>query len=265
VTTFDATAEADALEGALRAVGTPERAEQQRAYLKSDLEFLGATVPQVRDAVRAFLRAHPAVSHDELIAFVEALWAEPINDRRVAVVVLLELRSEMLIPADLPLLERLLLESGTWAYVDSLAASAVGSIVERHPRTARTLDRWIRHPDFWLQRAAMLALLVPLRRGEGDWERFSRYADSQLDDTEFFIRKAIGWVLRDTGKRRPELVFEWLLPRAARASGITYREAIKPLSAAQREELDALRGIRRADPGTEMLPPTSWPSDHRLR
>jgi 3-methyladenine DNA glycosylase AlkD len=55
-----------------------------------------------------------------------------------------------------------------------------------------------------------------------------------LDEREFFIRKAIGWVLRDTARKRPDLVYEWLLPRAARASGVTIREAVKPLSEAQR-------------------------------
>ena len=87
----------------------------------------------------------------------------------------------------------------------------------------------------------MLALLVPLRRGGGDFERFTRYADAQLEDTQFFIRKAIGWILRDTAKRRPDLVFEWLLPRASRASGVTIREAVKPLSSTQRSEILAAR------------------------
>ena len=80
----------------------------------------------------------------------------------------------------------------------------------------------------------MLALLRPLRRGEGDFQRFARYADRMLEEREFFIRKSIGWVLRETGKRQPDTVYAWLLPRAARASGVTVREAVKYLSSAQR-------------------------------
>jgi hypothetical protein len=60
-------------------------------------------------------------------------------------------------------------------------------------------------------------------------------------EREFFIRKAIGWVLRDTGRRRPDLVYEWLLPRAARASAVTIREAVKPLSPVQRAAILAAR------------------------
>jgi len=76
---------------------------------------------------------------------------------------------------------------------------------------------------------AILALLRPLRAGGGDFERFARYADAMLDEKEFFVRKAIGWVLRDVAKRRPELVAAWLAPRLHRASGVTVREAVKPL------------------------------------
>jgi 3-methyladenine DNA glycosylase AlkD len=62
-----------------------------------------------------------------------------------------------------------------------------------------------------------------------------------LEEKEFFIRKAIGWVLRDTSRKRPELVFDWLLPRAAHASGVTTREAVKYLTEDQRAAILARR------------------------
>ena len=93
--------------------------------------------------------------------------------------------------------------------------------------------------DFWIRRSALLALLVPLRRGGGDPDRFFRYADRLLAEREFFVRKAIGWVLRDMGHRRPRLVSEWLEPRARRASGVTMREAVKHLDPTDRDRLMA--------------------------
>lgn len=62
-----------------------------------------------------------------------------------------------------------------------------------------------------------------------------------LEEKEFFVRKAIGWVLRDTSRKRPELVFDWILPRAHRASGVTIREVVKRLSPEQREAVLAGR------------------------
>jgi 3-methyladenine DNA glycosylase AlkD len=93
----------------------------------------------------------------------------------------------------------------------------------------------------------MLALLVPLRRGGGDFERFARYADAMLGEPEFFIRKAIGWVLREVAKKRPALVVAWLEPRVRRASGVTFREAVRHLPGEDRARLLALRA-RRAEP-----------------
>jgi 3-methyladenine DNA glycosylase AlkD len=229
------------IDAALRSKAAPERAEGEKAYLKSELEHLGTSMP-VLNAVAKDVRArHPDLGHDEVIALVEALWAQPVHERRAVAIELLDRYGERLQPADLPLLERFLRESRTWALVDGLAASVVGPLVDRHPELGPEIERWATDHDFWIRRSALLAHLLPLRQGGGDFERFGRLADTMLDEKEFFIRKAIGWVLRDTARKRPDLVYEWLLPRAARASGVTVREAVKRLSEEQRASVLAAR------------------------
>jgi 3-methyladenine DNA glycosylase AlkD len=74
-------------------------------------------------------------------------------------------------------------------------------------------------------------------RGGAPLEPFLRRADAMLDEKEFFIRKAIGWVLREIGKERPAEVAAWLAPRTARASGVTMREAVRWLPASDRDRL----------------------------
>jgi 3-methyladenine DNA glycosylase AlkD len=225
------------IEEQVRSVATPERAEQEKRYLKSELEHYGATVWAVRRAVQGALADDPALDRERLLATVEALWSRPVHECRAAAVELLDLRCELLEPADIDLLARLIRESRTWALVDGLAPSVAGPLIERHPELAQVLDRWAADEDFWVRRAALLALLLPLRRGDGDFERFGRYADAMLEEREFFIRKAIGWVLRDTSKKRPDLVYDWIRDRAARASGVTIREAVKYLSEEQRADV----------------------------
>ena len=112
---------------------------------------------------------------------------------------------------------------------------------EQDPGFDRVLERWAIDEDFWIRRSALLAHLVPLRQGRGDFDRFSRFADAMLEEKEFFIRKAIGWVLRDTSRKRPDLVYDWILPRAHRTSGVTIREAVKRLSTEQREAVLAAK------------------------
>ena len=219
---------AQRIESELRAVGTPERAEGSKRYLKSDLDFLGNTLPDMRRVVNETLRANE-LDREGLLALVDSLWSKPVFERRMSAEILLEERVKLLNAGDMQVLERLLRESETWALVDGLAIKVVGPLVERFDRLNATLDRWAIDEDFWIRRSALLALLGPLRRGEGDFDRFARYADDMLEEKEFFIRKAIGWILRETSKKSPDMVFEWLEPRAPRASGVTMREAVKYL------------------------------------
>jgi 3-methyladenine DNA glycosylase AlkD len=235
--------DADKIEAALRAVGTPERAAAEKRYLKSDLAFLGATVWQTRDVVKAYART-AGLDHDAMVALVVALWKPPIFERRMAATMLFELHPEFLSADDLPLLERLIRESGTWALVDNLAGNAVAHLRMADPSVRSVLDRWAADDDFWVRRASLLGELLAARRG-GDLEPFLERADRLLDEREFFIRKAIGWVLREAGRRRPAEVVAWLAPRTHRASGVTMREAVKYLPEADRDRLMAAYRDRR--------------------
>ena len=228
-------ADAALIERQLRAAGSPERAASEQNYLKSKLEFAGATVPQTRAIVTAWRRAHPELTRQRLTDVAAALWDGPIYECKLAAVLLLTDRRALLQAGDAPLIEGMLRTAGTWALVDGLAADVMGSLVARfgdelHP----ALDQWATDTDFWIRRSALLALLVPLRRGDpANFEQFAGYADAMLGEREFFIRKAIGWVLRETGKHQPDLVADWLAPRTHRASGVTMREAVKWLPAGQ--------------------------------
>jgi 3-methyladenine DNA glycosylase AlkD len=237
------------LESRLRAAGTPERAVSEKKYLKSDLTFLGAAVPKVRAITRDFRKANPRLTHEELAALVAELWSKPIHEFHAAAIELLWMYRKLLLPEDMTLIERMLRTSYTWAYVDALAGPLVGELVERYPELNKTLDRWASDKDFWVRRSALLALDRPMRRGGGDWPRFVRYADPMLEEKEFFIRKAIGWVLREVSKKQPELVCEYLTsprrrgepPRGAIVSGVTLREALRYLAQGQRDSVLALR------------------------
>lgn len=244
VMVFDAGFAADSLERDLRAVATAERAANEKRYLKSDLEFLGATVGDIRRAVRALREGHGELNHGELIALVEALWRKPVHERRMAAIVLLESSERLLTINDLEMLERLIRGSRTWALVDVLAAKVAGAIVWRDEQAGGTLDRWSRDDDFWLRRSALLALMITVKKG-GDLEKFGRFADAMLHEKEFFIRKAIGWVLREASKSHPDAVFAWLAPRTALVSGVTIREAVKYLGSDQRDVLMAAFRQRR--------------------
>jgi 3-methyladenine DNA glycosylase AlkD len=226
----------------LRAVGTPERALHEKAYLKSSLEHTGASLPAIRAVGRSIYRDHPRFDAAQAFVLAGKLWQEPVHERRMLAVVVLEHYAETMSPQDLARLEPLLRESYTWAFVDGLAGDVAAQIVLADPVgpvVDGTLRRWGADDDFWIRRSALLAHLHTLgRRGQfHGWERFCELADAMLDEREFFIRKAIGWVLREAGKRRPELVVDFLGPRVTRASGVTFREAVRYLEPDDRDAL----------------------------
>jgi len=245
----EARAWADRLEQGLRAIAVPERAERERAYLKSDREFIGVSVPALRKLVKAQLAETEELDHQVLISIVEALWDSNVHERLMAAIEVLAARPELPESADLPLMERMLRQAKTWALVDGLAVGTVGTLLERDPEIAVELERWATDEDFWIRRSALLARLRPLRRGAGDFETFGRQADAMLEEREFFIRKAIGWVLRDTARKRPQLVIDWIAPRTDRASGVTMREVVRHLPEADAARLMAAYRAGRAASG----------------
>jgi 3-methyladenine DNA glycosylase AlkD len=236
------------IETELRRSGSPERAEGEKSYLKSDMHFLGATLADIRRVAR---QAAKGLDRDGAVWLAEELWSAPTFERRMAAALTLDLHADDLRSEDLRLIERLIRESGTWALVDVLSGDVVGEMGLRL-RIRRTLDRWARDDDFWVRRSSLLAELTPLKHG-APFEPFARRADAMLEETEFFIRKAIGWVLRETSKKRPDEVYRWIAPRTHRASGVTMREAVKYLDAARAERL--IRAYKDGRP--TVRPPTA--------
>ena len=222
---------------AFRAAASEARARGQKAYLKSPLRFHGITTPHLRRVVGDFARAHRDLSRRDLVALVRALWQTDFHDLRWVGIALLERYPDRLTAADLALVERLLVRSCTWDHVDWLSTKVAAPLVERFPKETRRLDLWARHGSFWIRRAAMLSLLPAIRRGEGDFARFARYASPLVIEKEFFVLKAIGWVLRETSKKRPALAYAFLAAHRDRVSGLTLREGAKYLSRAERKAL----------------------------
>ncbi|HET8933612.1 MAG TPA: DNA alkylation repair protein [Polyangiales bacterium] len=229
-----------ALRAQLAAQGNPARAAQEKRYLKSELEFLGVGMPALRKTAKAFVRAQPDLGHDTLLQLVAALWEHETHELRAVAVGILELEQAQLTAADLPALIALVRKAKTWALVDWLATKVIGPLSDV-PKARKHIDAWARDDDFWVRRTALLAHHDKLLRGTGDFDHFARLAEPMLDEREFFIRKAIGWVLRSTAKRTPQRTYAFVEKHARELSGLSFREAVRALPAAQQKKLIALR------------------------
>ena len=130
---MDCDAVLDEVVARLDAVGTPERAEHEKAYLHSDLDFLGASVPAVRGEARRVQREQPDLDHDAVLALVATAWDAGIHELRLFAVELLVATVDVLDVEDADRLAQLCRQARTWALVDTLATDVVGAVVERDP------------------------------------------------------------------------------------------------------------------------------------
>jgi len=221
----------------LRRAGSAARAKGEKAYLKSDLRFWGTGQDSIRASVREYCALHPDLTRTDLRNVAETLYATDVHELRASAIGVLERRRERLVDRDMPWLIALVRKSKSWAYVDWIAPKVIGDVIARDPRSRKRLAVWAKDDDFWVRRAALLAEHDALRAGGGDFALWSRLAAPMLDEREFFIRKAIGWVLREVSKKRPELTYEFFRTHRDRVSNLSLREGAKYLPASSRKAL----------------------------
>jgi len=226
-------------------VGTPARAKREQAYLKSDLRFYGASVPQIRRAGADFARAHPELTRTELRAIVDALYASQWHEYRSVAIALLGLDRGLLRATDLPWLGGLVRSSNTWAHADWLAAEVIGGVLERYPAAVQRLSVWATDKNLWVRRSVLLAQIRVVEHGAVDFDLFAQIAAGMLAERDLSIRKAIGWALRDVSTKRPELVYGFLRAHRGRMSRLTLREGGKYLPAEMRSKLGLTAKVTR--------------------
>jgi 3-methyladenine DNA glycosylase AlkD len=228
------------IEDQLKAVATEERAVFEKKYLKSELRFLGAPVPACRKAAKVFWKANKEIGRQDLLEFFDEMWQTDTHELRTVSIAVLSHLVDRLGSQDLPWLRDRIEDAAGWAHVDWLAADIVGEILRAEPDQYVLMDAWAEDECFWVRRAAMLSMLRPLREGSLEqWPRFTRYASEMVDEKEFFIRKTIGWVIRETSKKHPEVAAGYLLEISKNASGLTLREGMKHLQADVQAQIKA--------------------------
>ena len=155
------TAAAEFIDRTLRAEGSEERADVDRDRIGGGLRFYGASVGAVRGTVRDAGRRHPGMTHDEVTALASELWSEPVYERRLAAIVLLQGHVTMLVGNDLTRLEQLLRDARVPELVDPLTDEVVRPLLGQASgvdasRARRILERWAADADPNLRRAAAL-------------------------------------------------------------------------------------------------------------
>ncbi|OQS10400.1 hypothetical protein B0T37_00720 [Chromobacterium violaceum] len=213
----------DALRAQLTAAADPARAPAMRAYMRGQFDFLGVAAPARRKAAAAWIQSQDTVGADGWLELAEALWRQPEREFHYVAVDLLARHAAGLPASALPRLLALATEKSWWDTVDGLAAWVIGAQVRARRELQADMDRLAGDGDFWLRRVAILHQLYWKR--ETDVARLFRYCAANAADTEFFIRKAIGWALREYAYTDAEAVRGFVA--SAALSPLSRREALK--------------------------------------
>jgi 3-methyladenine DNA glycosylase AlkD len=207
------------------AAADPVRAASMRAYMRDQFAFLGIATPLRRALSRQVLQGVPAPGADELRTVALACWELPEREYQYFAADWLVRHAKRMTPEFLPTAHRLVTTKSWWDTVDTLADHVVGVIVARHPEAVSTMDSWLLDDNLWLARTALLHQLT--YRDRTDVDRLFRYCLARADHTDFFIRKAIGWALRQYAWTDPEPVRAFVEEHRAVLSPLSVREALK--------------------------------------
>lgn len=213
----------------LRKGHDPVRAVNEKRYLKSPYKFFGITIPALRKLARDIAKDLGPASRSTVHWLARKLWASEYHQEKTISIFLLAQYPDHLDIKAMPLLGRMLKESTGWDHTDYIATSLVSVVLDKNKNACAHLKKWKASRNLWVRRAALISQIPLLRKGSGDRELFFALAGEMLHEKEFFIKKAIGWTIRELSKHDPKAAQDYLLSIRGRASGLTMREGAKRL------------------------------------
>jgi 3-methyladenine DNA glycosylase AlkD len=216
----------DFVRSSLAARADPAKAAGMQAYMKTDMPFYGVQKPGrvaiLRDIRSRFVpRAHP-----EYLESAAALWELPHREEKYLAQGFAVAFPQHVVPGSLPLYLRFIVEGAWWDFVDETATHMIRQLVIGHPEEIwPVIEGWAAGENMWLRRAAILCQVGA--KTSTDSDRLFGFCAARAHESEFFIRKAIGWALRDYARTDPDAVARFVTVHRAELSPLSVREASK--------------------------------------
>jgi 3-methyladenine DNA glycosylase AlkD len=215
----------DRLATTYSAAADPAKAGPMRAYMRDQFPFLGIRGPEQRLLTRQVLAGLERPDEADLRDIALGCWDLPEREYQYFAADLLRRHIRVCSAAFLDTARHLIVTRSWWDTVDVLAAHVVGPLVSRYPELVSTMDEWSAGSELWLVRTAILHQLR--YREATDATRLLRYCTAQAGHPDFFIRKAIGWALREYAKTAPDTVRAYVRAHESRLSALSVREALR--------------------------------------
>jgi 3-methyladenine DNA glycosylase AlkD len=216
---------------ALREAADPVKAPMMQAYMKSAMPYLGIQATPLRKIARVVFSAHRLESFPEWRGAVLEFWREArYREERYLAIELAghSAYREFRTLDALPMYEEMITSGAWWDYVDSIASHRLGELLRLYPAQMQVvLRKWAKSDNMWKRRSAILAQLG--FKADTDLALLYDCIRPSIQEKEFFLRKAIGWALRQYGWTDAKEVIRYVAEHEAQLSPLSKREALKAL------------------------------------
>ncbi len=207
----------------LGALADPERAKAQQAYMKSAMPYYGVGVPGVRAIARSL--EIPSVREDWEKAILALYRGAKKREERYVAIMLANRSKAFLDARALPILEEIIVTGAWWDLVDSASDVLAKVLVNDEKKVRAAMMQWRKSDDIWKRRASIICQLP--RKQDTDLALLEACIAPSLGRKEFWLRKAIGWALRQYARTDPAWVSRYVEAHRDRLSGLSIREALK--------------------------------------
>jgi 3-methyladenine DNA glycosylase AlkD len=215
----------------LKRLADPAKAPAMAAYMKTSQPFFGVPTPIRTAMLKQMGDKFAPVDQKSYARSVMALWKLPHREERYCAISFARRYEQFITLESLPLYERMIREGAWWDFVDEIAVNLVGTVYGNlRTQTRPIIERWIDDNDMWIRRTALLSHMK--HKNETDAAQLFKHCLKLSHEREFFIRKAIGWALREYSKTDPRAVRAFLTKNSKRLSNLSYAEGSKHLARA---------------------------------
>ncbi|HEY5889641.1 MAG TPA: DNA alkylation repair protein [Acidimicrobiia bacterium] len=207
-------------------VADPDKAAGMQAYMKTDMPFYGVQKDGRTPILRQLVKEFPPETADHYEALVRGLWGLPHREEKYLALGFARHFKPFITPDRLSLYRDLIVDGAWWDFVDEIATQLIRSLVISYPGAVWPIvDPWVHDDDMWLRRTAILCQVGA--KEHTDPARLFRFCEACIGEREFFIRKAIGWALREYAKTDPDAVAGFINTHRGDLSGLSFREGSK--------------------------------------
>jgi 3-methyladenine DNA glycosylase AlkD len=199
-------------------------AVNQEAYLQNQFELYGLPTPLRKEIQKPFLLKENLPNKKELPHIITELWSKPQREFQYFAIDLNRKYLKKIEFQDIELFELMITNKSWWDTVDLIATNLVGAYFKLFPeQIIPVTKKWMNSDNMWLQRTCLIFQLK--YKEEIDTDLLTDYILQLKDTKEFFINKAIGWILREYTRTNPEWVIDFV--NKYELSNLSKREALK--------------------------------------